>query len=131
MAGEEAVGGVADTSGNEARECGEEAPRGAEEGERAEDGVGAEGEGFLQGVAVGDEDCGVELVGVEAVAGEDFGGEGVVLRGEAEAAVGVVAEEPADGELAEAAVAVVEEDVEVCAGFLLGLLVVRHGSLLY
>ncbi len=111
VAGQPAIERVAQAEREDAGEAGEQGPAASEDGEGVEDGVGAEGEGLAGCCEVRDQDSGVDLLRVEGVAGEDLGGEGVLLGGEAQAAFGVVAQEPADGVLAEAALAVVEQNV--------------------
>ena len=111
VAREPAIGCVAEWARDEAGEGGEDGPRASEDGEAAEDRVGAQGEMLLRRGEVRDQDGGVDLLHVEGVAGEDFGGEWLLLGREEQAAFGIVAQQPADGVLAEAADAVIEQDV--------------------
>lgn len=121
--GDEAVGGVAQGERDVAGERGELGPGCGELGEAGEDGGGA---GEDAGLAVGgggeDEDGvggGFRLAGVEVCGGEEGLGGGGVGWGEAEAVVAVAAEEPADGGVAEGAVAV-EEDEQAVAERVMG-----------
>jgi len=52
----------------------------------------------------------VEIGGINAVAGEDAGGEGALQRGKTEGGIAIAAEDESDEAVAESADAVVDED---------------------
>ncbi len=104
VVGDEGVDGVAEGSGDEAKDA-EEAPREAEQGGEGEGGVAADEDGVI-GAGV---DEGVELVGVESIGEADLATEIGLEGGEVEAGGAVVTEKELDAGRAEGADAV-EED---------------------
>jgi hypothetical protein len=106
VAGDEGVNGVAEGSGDEAKD-GEEAPGETEEGGDGEGGVTADEDGLI-GAGV---DEGVELVGVEAIGQADLTTEIGLEGGEVEAGGVIVTEEELDAGGAEGADAVEEDEM--------------------
>lgn len=117
-AGDEAVAAVAERAGDKTQQAGDEGPGARQLGERNSDGGGA-GEELLGGCGDGakDEDgagagvgWGVRRGRREAVVGEQSGNGRRLRWREAEAVVAVAGEEPLDGVIAEAAIAVVDDE---------------------
>ena len=110
VAGDEAIGRVAEGTRNKLeREC-ERAPDSAEVLEDEEDGVRAEEQRFVGLVVVDDEVDRIEVGRIRAVADKDAGGQRTLQRGEAEDGAAIAAEDESDQPVAETADTVVEED---------------------
>ncbi len=110
VTGDGVVGRVAEEFGQESQEgCGW-TPWASELVEDEEGGVGAGEQRFVGEFMVEDDVDRVELGGIDAVAGEDAGGEWALQRGETEDGVVIATENELDEAVAESADAVVEKD---------------------
>ena len=113
-AGDESVAQIADGAWSDTQQSTEEMPGLGQRSEQGDSGVGAKEDFFGRsaGIAHGDDGVGAG-VGVECgetMAGKKRGDARRFGRNEAQAVIAVAAQEPADGAIAKAAVAVVEDE---------------------
>ena len=106
----ETVSEVADRTGNQFQGNRDIEPWTGQLGEHGEDAVCPRQQTLPRASGVLDDNHGVGNEGADVSAGEEIGDNRRVGRGESEAVVAVAAEKPADGAIAEAALAVIDDE---------------------
>ncbi len=115
-AGNEAVDGIGKEGGNEAEEDGDGWPGKAQHAKSSKDSSGANEDHGVGGEGLADDEDGAGSAGGLSglrVGSEEAGDSGGVGGDEAEAVLAIAADEPLDGGVAEAAVAVVDDEEAV------------------